>query len=505
MKSNEGQGKSLFYVVAIDATITFLSEVIVLISFFLFYRLVASQFSAEIIGIYSLLRRVLAIFIPIVMLGMAEGLSRYIAMASTALEIRKIIFNSSLILLVAVTFIFLVLNVNLELSAKIFLGSKDHADYILPFIFLLTGICIHTFVYSCLRGSLKIKLANVLQLINIGLLPILLMWFHKFQDLEQVIIWLSSFQGIIAIVFALISLDLFAYKINYFSFPIIKQMLVYGLPRVPAPLAAAGLISVGPIISSHFVSIVDTGYLSLCLTLLVGIGGALSPIGVVLLPHVSGLMKQGQLEKLESKLHILVGAMIQILLFVFFQFASFSEFILSLWMGKDFAIAAPVLVLVFLSLNAYGFYVVVRNIIDAVETRPINSINSTIALIFLVSSFFLIAQLSSGASLILKFAFAFSVSVNLLGLLTYRSLVKAVSYDSARDFAHFKYAFCLNLLIFLISLALKKYVVAHWGLWLSYEVVFGLIYVWILWKLKFEWIGLIASNVLKKINELKRS
>lgn len=505
MKESEDHKKGLFYVVAIDVIVTFLSEIIVLVSFFLFYRLVAAQFSADVLGIYSLLRRVLAIFIPIALLGLSEGLSRYIAMASDALEVRKIIFNSGLILVGTILLIFAALCFNVNLSASIFFGDKNFAEYVVPFFFLLLGICLHTFVYSCLRGGIKIKMANVLQLINVGLLPIFLILFHKFQDIKEVLVYLGILQGVFAALFAVSFMEVLSYRVSYFSKEIIRKMFVYGVQRVPAPLASAGLISVGPIICSHFVSIAETGYLSLCLTLLVGVGGALSPIGIVLLPHISGLVRQGQLDKLASKLHVLVGGMIQMLMFVSFQFIIFSSLILGLWMGESFTVAAPVLAIVFLSLNAHGFYVVVRSVVDAVEVKPINSINSTISLICLVVLFFLAANLFPGPNLILKFALAFSISVNLLGYLTYRALTKAVSYSSKRDFVHLKYAFLLNLTLLGISLVLKDFITTHWAVWIFYEVIVGSIYMLALWKLKFEWVELIAENILRKLRKFQKA
>ncbi|KHD89995.1 MAG: hypothetical protein OM95_00250 [Bdellovibrio sp. ArHS] len=498
MKMSEGSRKSVFSVVMFDAAVTFISEIVILVSFFLFYRLVSEQFSKEVVGIYSLLRRALAIFFPLAMVGLAEGLGKYVAMAKTPDESKKIISSSALILAAVLAIVFFVFQVNLEASAKVIFGDKEFSQYVLPFLVLLVGTCIHTFFYSCLRGSLNIKLANLLQLLNIGLLPIVVMLSHDYRNLGDALFLIGGAQAVIALVFGLISLKIMTYRMNHISVQTVGQMLVYGFPRVPAPLAAAGLISIGPMIASHFLSIVETGYLSLCLTLLVGIGGALSPIGVVLLPHVSKLITEGHSGKIEKRLHILVGAMVQILLFTSIQVIIFSDLILKVWMGSDFADAAPVLILVFMSLNAYGFYVVVRNIIDAVSVKPFNSINSVLSLLCLVISFYVIAHFWPG-NLILKFAFAIMVSINVLGFLTYRTLKKITSYNSKEDLVHLRVAFFLNLVVLLVSYYLKQYIGDHLIAWVLYELLIGVLYLFILWKMKFEWIVLIVSNVLKKV------
>ncbi len=497
--SVEKKGTSLFHTVALDATITLFSEACVLFSFFLFYRLLNSQLNAEAVGVYSLLRRVLALFIPVVMLGMSEGLSRYIAMANSDSEIQKTVFNSAIILIISILIITLSLHININFSSKILFGNQGYIDLVTPFSILLVGICLHTFSYSCLRGSLKIKLANLLQFLNLGVFPISILVLHRFQNIGQILISLGIVQGIIALLFAFLMHDLIKLDMKYFSPKTMKEMLVYGFPRVPAPLAGAGLISVGPIISSHFIPIVETGYLSLTLTLLVGLGGAISPLGSVLLPHVSGLIRSGNLEKLEKNLHMLVGAITQILLFVFFQFVVFSDFILRIWMGDKFIGAAPILTTVFFSLNAYGFYVVVRNIIDAVEVRPINSLNTTIALLFLIVSFLFIAKFTSHENLTLKFAAAFSISLNLLGILTYRSLRKLISYDYKKDLHHLKVSLLLNLLIISFGIIFKSYITINWFSWAMFETLLGLLYIFILWKLKFEWIDLIVGKLLPKL------
>jgi len=76
-----------------DVSLTFITEAIVLVAFFFIYRLIAKNFGPEGVGEYSLVKRVIGFFQPLLLLGLSVGLPRYIAMSQNKEQdfiIRKI-------------------------------------------------------------------------------------------------------------------------------------------------------------------------------------------------------------------------------------------------------------------------------------------------------------------------------------------------------------------------------------------------------------------------------
>lgn len=60
-----------------DISLTFITQAIVLVSFFFIYRLIAKNFGPEGVGEYSLIRRVLGFFLPLLLLGLGIGIPHY--------------------------------------------------------------------------------------------------------------------------------------------------------------------------------------------------------------------------------------------------------------------------------------------------------------------------------------------------------------------------------------------------------------------------------------------
>ncbi|MCD6470958.1 oligosaccharide flippase family protein, partial [bacterium] len=61
--------------------LTFITQAIVLIAFFVIYRLIAKNFGPEGVGEYSLVKKVIGFLQPLLLFGVGVGLPRYIAMS----------------------------------------------------------------------------------------------------------------------------------------------------------------------------------------------------------------------------------------------------------------------------------------------------------------------------------------------------------------------------------------------------------------------------------------
>jgi len=491
--------ESLFTVILRDGALTLFSEGIVLVSFFIFYRLLAEYFGPENVGVYSLMRRIAAFLIPLVMIGLVEGLGRYIAMVKNEDE-RSAYFVSGLSLfLISISAVLLLLNLNTVMTAKWALGSEMYATFVFPFSVLLSGIAFHTFSYACLRGNLKIKLLNLFHCINLGVIPIFLLMMGKQWRFELVLTTIGFLQMGTALAFLWPAFAK-AHKIknkkrHYYM--AMNNLFMFGAPRIPAPILGAALISICPMVASHFVSITEVGYLSVAMALLIGIGGLSSPLGTVLLPHISSLLGSGEIDRFGRNLYLLIGALIQCLLFFLGQFIVFVDFILTIWLGRAFLPASAVMIVTFASILAYGFHNIARNILDASSLQPINTINSIIAFTLLTLLLLVILYLVPLDKLAVAIALAFTLAYNALGALSYHAVRRIHPMKLSEDWRHLKWAVILNGIAGLLALTVKSYVAYHLLCWLSFELVLFILYITLLHRLKFEWIQIIHKMVLR--------
>jgi len=138
-------------------SLTFTTEAIVLVAFFVIYRLIGKNFGPEGVGEYSLIKKVIGFLQPLLLLGLGIGLPRYIAMSQDKGE-RSSYTKSGVLVVAILIFIFLIfINLFKEQFAKIFFGTITYTNLVFPFSLFLAGLTLHALVYSYFRGRLFVK------------------------------------------------------------------------------------------------------------------------------------------------------------------------------------------------------------------------------------------------------------------------------------------------------------------------------------------------------------
>jgi O-antigen/teichoic acid export membrane protein len=476
-----------------DAAITLLTDAAVLAAFFVFYRILFQQYGAENLGLYALMRRYAAMLLPVVVLGLSDGLGRYIAQSTTPFARMKLVAMGGLGVIIANGIAWICLNADADLSASWLFGDSGFRAAVLPFSVLVIGLSMHLFVYSCLRGHLWVLTLNLMQFVNLGLVPIGALLLFAEADFGDVVVVIGIASTVVSILFlaALVR----APKTASWSAgdrPPIALLYAFSVSRIPGALIGAALASAAPIIAKDHVSMIDVGYLSLALALLIAVGGAVSPLGTVLLPHISALRDDTQ--AVGRRLHLLIGATVQIYLFAAFQFLALGDFLIEFWMGTAFVPATAVTTIVLASLPFYGFYCATRSVLDAISTRPINSLNTAISLLVLLGLLLLTLQLPTAPNLIEFFGAACSVAVVVLGTLTYLALRGIVPQQRHQDVRHVLWGLGLSGGFYLASIAAKPVITSSLPLFGAYVLGVSALYLWMLHSFKFEWPGIIFGK-----------
>jgi len=476
--------------------LTFITQIIVLFGLLLIYRLIANSFGPTGVGEYSLIKKSVSLLSPLLLLGLCMGIPRYIAMSNDKEE-RSSYMRTSLIA-IFLTFIFLIfINIFKEQFAKIIFGNIEYTTFVLPFSFLLIGIVLHSLIYSYFRGRLLVNIFNVMQIINLVLVPLFAVVFLKNASIYKLISCMGIGTLTISLIFFLFFANEFFVHVKKLQIKkSLKILFRYSLPRIPGSFALSGFFSLGPILAAHTSSMEEVGYLSLGQMLVTTTAAAITPLGLILLPKVSSMVAQNKKEKIKKDLNYLIGASIQLSIFLSFQLIIFTDVIIKYWLGSEFFKAIPIIQIMSCSIFFYLFYRTVGSIIDATETKPINTINLIASLgVFLIISVILLFIIKI-FSPIISLSIAFAVGLICLGILSYVSIRKLYPEKFGKDLKYFLIAVGINIIIGILAIITKLFLISNLYYFIIFEILMATIYLLALWLLKIDWIKKLPKKIL---------
>ena len=156
----------------------FRSEFLILLLGFIIFRIANEQMSELGFSEYTLSRRNISFLQPLLMIGLGVAVPRYISIYPK----RNSLLPASLFMMLSVSiFTLIVLTTWSEEISTLFFGDEGYRSYILPMGLLLVGYGFHAIVYGFLRGKQEVYFSNLIQLLNIGILPVIVLIF--IQDL----------------------------------------------------------------------------------------------------------------------------------------------------------------------------------------------------------------------------------------------------------------------------------------------------------------------------------
>ena len=437
---------------------TLLTQGFVLIAGLLLFRLAAEAFGPDGFGEYQLSRRIAALTTPLILLGLGVGLPRYLGMSHGGEPVISASYAAVSGLCIGSVSILLVLALNAFPSAfsRLLFGGAGYRSFTFPLSLLVFGLAACAFVYSYYRGSLRMKVANLLQSIGIGALPVALIVVIPGCTVRLLVgltgIGLSATAAVFA---APIIRKILMYWRSLRIRTSVRELLRYGLPRVPGDFAIVTLLGLGPVLAAHFAAIREVGYLATAQALLSLLSVSVAPLGIVLLPRISHLLAQGREEEIRKNLSYLVSAAFHISIFVVIQIMVFLDVIVGYWLGREFVEGALVMRVVTLPLPFLLSYVAMRSPIDAARIKAINTRNLGIS----VGVYAVVAAASLACrqiiSPVLGLGVALVAGITVLGILTCVSTKRIYHIDFKLGFVML--AICLSLILGSAGWFLKPY------------------------------------------------
>jgi len=406
-----------------DFTTTFITEALVVAGYLLTFRLVASALGTSGFGEYALARRTLAVLVPLGALSLDVAVARYVAYAVSegSERARRYAPAGIALVLAAVAILSALLLLFSGPLAALFFGSARYSNLVTPMPLLLLGGSLHGIAYGHLRGRSMILWANVLMALNQALIPVLAIVLFG-SSVENILLAM----GIGWIAVSLVFLAFVPMSLGD-PWPQVKQLLRYGVPRLPGDLLRLTVFALPSLLVAHVADITSAGGVAFAVAAVGMLGTALAPVGFVMLPVAARLMAQGSIPELRRHV-VQIAQVTAIALFVAIVVVElFAPQIVSLYLGPRFAGTADSLRVIVPAALPWGLYMSLGSVIDAHHVNPVNARNMGVAFgVFLPVA----GALTLFHAPALWIAAAFVLSLYVLGALT---LFEIHSITTLRD------------------------------------------------------------------------
>ncbi len=283
-------------------------------------------------------------------------------------------------------------------ASAVLFGTSDMARLVPAATMALGGVAVHSMVYAIFRGRGEMRLANALQLFNNGIVPVAAFLLAP-HDAATIL----TVTGGTWIVVSGIALVTVLAREARDDTPVqsmrdhLRVLLRFGLPRVPGEFALVGLFALPALIALRAHGVAAAGQFSAGLSLLTIVSSVFAPIGLVLLPRASAQAATGDLVGLRHfVVRMLGGGIALVVIGVAVGELLIPPFV-GWYFGKDFIPAIPIFRACLLGAIPYVVYVLLRNVLDALDVRAVNSRNLIITLVVLMTLCYLRTEIMSMA------------------------------------------------------------------------------------------------------------
>lgn len=407
----------------IDLLFSLLVKVIITVFGLLSYKLAIIYFGLEGFSEYSLSKRIISLLYSIFLLGLGVAIPRYLSMYKDDRYEQGGFFYSGLILIFISNLVLMIILILMrEKLALFFFSSERYAHLIFPIGVSISGMLWHAFVFSYFRGNLEFLKANILQLVNLAVIPITAFL------LSSSVYYVFLVSGILTILMSGIIIIKLILKQSVVKdlkmlsiVRNIKTLVTYGLGRVIGDIGLAMLFFIISILSTQMYGIKVGGIVSFSISILNLLASFFSVIGIVLLPKLGLLYSTGKIDMIRKYTIKITIFTVLISTSIVFIGLGFGRFALNFFINDLNSNYWELMRLSFLAIVPYSIYVVLRSVIDAVYSTPYNALHVFISLsvLFVLSSFIYIFQCNYYC---LMYSLLFSLSI-----LAFLTLVKSYS------------------------------------------------------------------------------
>lgn len=343
---------------------TLLTELAVMISQILAYKLAAHFLGRQGFSEYSLSRRTVTLIIPLVVIGLTVGLPRYLGFSNSRNDHQRANqYYGATLLLVGGTSLLCVLLINsfANTFAYLFFGDPSYGFLAFPLSVMILGLSLHTIVCSYYRGIMQLNRANLIQIVNLGIVPIAA-FFLLGGSVRGVLLTLGLAWGAVACLGLV--LTPFA-SISGTNLQVTKEILRYGIQRVPGDFIFMALFALPSTFTAHLSGVQSAGFVAFGMTVLSTIAAVFSPLGLVLLPKATGMLAGGSRRELRKHMGFILRGTIAASVLISLAVWAWIPNLIQLYLGQDFDQIVRIVRILIFGAIPLSVYLVLRTLVDA--------------------------------------------------------------------------------------------------------------------------------------------
>lgn len=333
-------------------------------------------------GAYTLARRMVSTFVPIVLVAMDVAVSRSTAMAASDAERFRYLFGAvALSLLPGTLLVGFGLVFARPLTDVIFHNQVYFSVY-LASLFMLWGASFYTVLYGYYLGTGNIIRANLWQLATAAVGPLLIAAYLASSGNVALIVLLMGILPLAAVFPLLLKLykALVQHKVVLRLKATMAELWQYGAPRMPGGWASEGLFTVAPFLAPYFGTLSQGGHLVIGQYPLKVVTGGMAAFGLVVLPKVAQAFVGKPKSYVESLATDIISSVLHLGAYATLHLLLWADPIVLIWFGPGYAAAGLAVKIFSIGLIPYLAYVMLRSVLDAVEVKAVNTVNLYIAL-----------------------------------------------------------------------------------------------------------------------------
>ena len=360
-----------------DVIFSGLTAVCVVVSLVAVTGWLASGLGPARFGVYALSRRLLSAVTSFSTVPVGVALARSLAIADRERDRLAYLTAGAIFVLVPNLLLLAIGLAAPGFWARLLLTDASHAPVLVATMLHIVAMATFTAVLARYRGTQRIGRANLWQLWVLALGPALVA-----APLAS-----SGRVGLIVLLTALVALTTaiplgvwvaraLAERLAWAEVRArLRELLRYGIPRVPGGLAFGGLMAIGPFMAPYLGSLREAGFLVAGQSMLRVVEGGTSAFSLVALPKVAALQARREHQFLRDRVEDMMSMVLHLGLFATFQLLIWSDEIVTVWLGPAYHEAVPIIRILMAGVVPYLAYAMLRTIIDGLEERAVNTHN----------------------------------------------------------------------------------------------------------------------------------
>lgn len=371
---------------------TFITHIIIAGAGVLILKLLSIYLIEDEFGVYLMMRRVLAVGLPILSLNLGMGLARYISLSRKEAHLFLLLAIGS-VLVLWLLFTPAVLIFANEFSSFLF-GETGYSYLIFPLWFLLLASSIQSVSIGYFRGKKEFDKMNILNMI-VWIFALGLILFYMIFDISS-----GEFLFTYFIIYSIIILFLDGYYIiRYFNSHNERSMskndllsnnfkenckgfLKYGISRLPSGFLFASIFFIPMVFASNYLSLTEVAYIGIVVSIMRLLQIFSQPINMILIPKFSHHQSLNNHEVINYYTRISLEYFLTVPFLIGFFTYLYSHEIINLWFGDKYAIVVEYLVILAPFLGLYLGYFLIRGILDGLYDFPYVNIINLIGMFF---------------------------------------------------------------------------------------------------------------------------